>query len=665
MRTRVSKQAQPASSFPLRSVGVLQRKQGSLLREAGVVPPVVHDVLRSTGQPLEASARAFMEPRFAHDFSRVPNGQAPRAAGKLSLVPPHHGSEAEADEVARRVAHQTDAAPRADDSGQDFSRVRVHADAKAAESAQAVNARAYTVGENIVFGQNEYAPETQEGRHLLAHELAHTVQQRDGAGGATVQRAVIDDVREKMSYAFTDWAITDEEALESLALLGTIPPANLAAELAKLDSKYVTRLLDNLPDSAKTGDIYKRIIEAIGPSGAVPYAVEQLNFGFLDWAITDEEVSRVFNIFSTLPAAQQEDFLVKLNDAGRLGRLIDNSNHGHHLLYIIPWLKTLTPGATTLRQRDILRRIVQKSSNDALDTITLATEIRFKVTVGPSTIHGRTPVAWDAPHLRRTYLALDLLPEAHVAGNKELLRFGQFTQDPDKSGGLVEGVYNTPELAINIKTSGDIEASIIHETGHAVDAEMGWRTSAEPALPKRGGWKEYGIGGYNLCAKDMVDDSAGGIKTKLAAGDRADVENDMGNAMNAQSVASLKSDIRAHAWFGALGGADKSAVLNDPALAALDVGLKEPYFTVESGGDHLGNHIYQESYPLQWVRYRHEARSRMVSKYQFRGPGEWFAEAYSFYYQPDKRGRGAKLKDKDPDTKTYFDNFVHTRASTR
>ena len=62
--------------------------------------------------------------------------------------------------------------------GYDFSGVRVHKDAKAAESAYAVNARSFTVGENIVFGDGQYAPGTADGRNLLAHELVHVVQQR-------------------------------------------------------------------------------------------------------------------------------------------------------------------------------------------------------------------------------------------------------------------------------------------------------------------------------------------------------------------------------------------------------------------------------------------------------------------------------------------------------
>lgn len=100
------------------------------------VPPMVHETLRSGGQPLDAATRAFMEPRF----------------------------------------------------GQDFSRVRVHADLKAAESSRSINALAYTVGRDVVFGAGHYAPQTPSGRQLLAHELAHVVQQ--GFSSRQVQRQV-------------------------------------------------------------------------------------------------------------------------------------------------------------------------------------------------------------------------------------------------------------------------------------------------------------------------------------------------------------------------------------------------------------------------------------------------------------------------------------------
>jgi hypothetical protein len=111
-----------------------RRKRTPLQRSASTpeaapdVPPVVHEVLGAPGRPLDAAVRAFMEPRF----------------------------------------------------GEDFARVRVHTDARASASAEAVSARAYTVGNAIAFRQGEFAPETREGRKLLAHELAHVTQQSGG-----------------------------------------------------------------------------------------------------------------------------------------------------------------------------------------------------------------------------------------------------------------------------------------------------------------------------------------------------------------------------------------------------------------------------------------------------------------------------------------------------
>lgn len=103
--------------------------------------PDVHSqisALRGGGQPLAPSVRAFFEPRF----------------------------------------------------GRDFSGVRVHTGGQAAESARAIQARAFTAGQDVVFGAEEYAPGNREGRKLLAHELAHVVQQQNGLDPAQIRRQI-------------------------------------------------------------------------------------------------------------------------------------------------------------------------------------------------------------------------------------------------------------------------------------------------------------------------------------------------------------------------------------------------------------------------------------------------------------------------------------------
>jgi len=73
--------------------------------------------------------------------------------------------------------------------GHDFSRVRVHADSEAAESARSVNSLAYTVGQNVVFDAGQFAPRTSSGQRLLAHELAHVVQQHAQAASSPLSIA--------------------------------------------------------------------------------------------------------------------------------------------------------------------------------------------------------------------------------------------------------------------------------------------------------------------------------------------------------------------------------------------------------------------------------------------------------------------------------------------
>jgi hypothetical protein len=81
-------------------------------------------------------------------------------------------------------------------AGFDFSRVRVHTDTKAAESAEAIGARAYTIGRNVFFGQQQYAPKTIDGKRLLAHEIVHAVQQNFGDTGENlIQRANLSSPR--------------------------------------------------------------------------------------------------------------------------------------------------------------------------------------------------------------------------------------------------------------------------------------------------------------------------------------------------------------------------------------------------------------------------------------------------------------------------------------
>jgi peptidoglycan hydrolase-like protein with peptidoglycan-binding domain len=163
------------------------------VRNSDGVPSIVHEVLRSPGHPLDDETRAFMEPRFGHKFSQVAVHPMNAAPDGWRIGPAADSYEQEADQVADTVLGEPKPAAAAP-SAFDFSQVRVHADARAAQSAQAVGALAYTLGRDIVFGSGQYAPHTSEGRKLLAHELAHTIQQSGSAPApaARLQRTIGD-----------------------------------------------------------------------------------------------------------------------------------------------------------------------------------------------------------------------------------------------------------------------------------------------------------------------------------------------------------------------------------------------------------------------------------------------------------------------------------------
>lgn len=116
----------------------LQRKEERAVQHSDGAPDVVHRALREPGSAMDSGTQSFMETRMGYDFGRV----------------------------------------------------KIHTGTTASQSAQTIQARAYTHGNDIVFNEGQYAPGTDQGRELLAHELTHTVQQTGGVSKDTVQRQV-------------------------------------------------------------------------------------------------------------------------------------------------------------------------------------------------------------------------------------------------------------------------------------------------------------------------------------------------------------------------------------------------------------------------------------------------------------------------------------------
>lgn len=211
--------AQPASGG---TAARIQRFAGPAAGQVDAVPASVDSVLAGSGSPLEPALRGDMEQRFGHDFSRVrvhSGAASEQSAGEvdangMKLGTLHRKARGQNDvaevppivhDVLRSPGQPLDAEMRAfmePRFGHDFSQVRVHADAQAAESARAVSALAYTVGRDVVLGAGKYAPRTNVGLRLMAHELAHVVQQGEGK-----------EVKRLSRFSDTDHNIIEEVAL--------------------------------------------------------------------------------------------------------------------------------------------------------------------------------------------------------------------------------------------------------------------------------------------------------------------------------------------------------------------------------------------------------------------------------------------------------------------
>jgi outer membrane protein OmpA-like peptidoglycan-associated protein len=181
---------------------LLMKPAGTPGAVAGEAPQIVHDVIRSPGYPLDVATRAFFESRF----------------------------------------------------GRDFSGVRVHTGTRAAESAAAVNALAYTVGQDVVFADGRYAPTGTETRRLLAHELAHVLQQNGAMGSRIVQGGDSADVVQRQSPQSTS-NVADIPPLPcDLATMSPVPPdvvqesitfPNDASELTTVQMAQIDNFIRN------------------------------------------------------------------------------------------------------------------------------------------------------------------------------------------------------------------------------------------------------------------------------------------------------------------------------------------------------------------------------------------------------------------------------------
>ena len=206
--------AQRSTCAEVTDEGPRRKESGSASHSPVAIPPVVHQALTTTGQPLDSDSRSFFGARFGYDFSQV----------------------------------------------------QIHDDNEGHRAAAALDSLAFTVGRHIAFSSDKYAPHTAEGRRLLAHELVHVVQQsRSAAPGPQSDSSLVDDGAERdidVLAAAEDTRVLPVEDTPS-ATIRLAPKPDKPKAPAK---PKVTLTVDNVDElyGPLTEDIANKVLNAYG-----------------------------------------------------------------------------------------------------------------------------------------------------------------------------------------------------------------------------------------------------------------------------------------------------------------------------------------------------------------------------------------------------------------
>ena len=365
-----------------------------------------------------------------------------------------------------------------------------------------------------------------------------------------------------------------------------------------------------------------------------------------------------------------EQLLFDTNEQGQLDRMVRYGSRPQ-MSTLLHALRTMSPGGHPRQIDDALWTIFAALADAWVGTKRLAFCIRFRISVIGYNLTGDHELDWDAHSLRRLWGILAALPPEHVEGNHKLDHLVRYQNGATVTGS--GGYYSSKELAAiqfdpdTIGTTRQTGSSQVnardplanvnrfdkvvrHEVGHAVDAELGiGRTYCHTA---------GGANWHTLSLTDWVVEimTSGGYNNLFShAHDAATAFAKHMHALDRNTtVAAL------HRAFPTLATRPAGEL---PRIEALLTALQHlmqddgagysPASPVVSGGRafHRDGGTY--------YAYDAAARTRQVSNYQFRTPMEWVAEAYAAYYEPDPRGRGAKLAERDPATKHWFDAHVH------
>jgi len=464
-----------------------------------------------------------------------------------------------------------------DGFGSDFASVRIHDDRGADSLNRRLQAKAFTTGADIFFRAGEFEPQTDQGQHLLAHELAHVVQQSaaPAAVSRVVQREEEDEKRDRLEQEITkkekkrdrtDTAAIKKERQLAQKYGKRIGPADSEVDMGELDKT-----------TGKT--------EGKGKAKVNPhFSMKMLN--------------KIEQMLDLLPEAH-----VKGN-ASLLGLLNDEATMDG-------------PASTYSFESEYIG--LHKPVAMMPEWLYLALSPKYAV----------LRKQMDQMTIERYH------PGGDYKGKEEGV--GKYRKERDKRLGvdtkdrhIFGGVSNA------LCGSSLVEYTIVHEIGHSVDKQIGWEKhlSQEPMF---GGWKTFKERGPILSvfieAEDLKKDDLNRprqFRNKRSLGAYLDYH------WASEDLKELQAGTEELA---ATGDALAEKLAN--VVSRLQFAQAQPWTFDDGGGDKVDvdGRMYGLDYHGTWQSYLRKERDYAVSNYQFSEPGEWFGEAYAAFYGESEAAR--------------------------
>jgi hypothetical protein len=595
--------------------------------------------------------------------------------------------------------------------GHDFGKVRIHRDARAAESADALQADAYTKGEDVVFGAGRYAPDSASGRALLAHELAHVVQQSGApqvTGGvhlsrpeaATEQSADITaqrilgglpapssvrtepamvhrTIKEDLRKAIAGWG-TDEEAIYTR--LGSASPDEKKEVMG--DPVLMQELYDDL-----TRGEWGKVLGLLGAT-----TESRVHAASEGWG-TDEE-----GIYEALRATSATDLETQIEGTTLLLDLRDELSDKelgkalaiitekfyfegsitfedtYHVLVLFPdAVKEAFDQFAALGYNvgpDLIAHLdrghnmppptvadvnTHIANDNNLERVQAAFEARWNITSqAQAGTSGKAP-QWTVALIRKLHAALQQLPPGHVTRadqdtpGMQKGEFSGFRLIPGSTG-----YWDKPFVEVGME-HGDVAGLTRHEVGHALDEYLGATTE---------GFKKNAVNGWDWMNSSIIWELHMTDPWKRKDGTQVPIADQLAiNTVLDNYVQTTDGSQGLRAFAGA--GHVIRTYWNDdvPMIeAAKDLaGKKDKVYESLGSVKKIGGRYYS------WSTYYHEfyvynaiVQEKRLTNYSLFGHPEFFAEMYEAYYQEGVGPkRGEKLKGV-PNWKQFFDTVVHT-----